>query len=160
MFARLCPFSKGQGWGCQIEATNALQLIIGCIYRSPNSSDQNNAFLFDVLRTFSETTNCCLVGDFNYPRVDWSNHGCPDCDSAFIEAIFDSGLHQHVTCPTRLNPDHILDLVLTGDERAIVTLAVDAPLGNSDHCSILFDMNFAAGTCCVDCWVMLTGMAS
>ena len=129
---------------CQIESTDSTLLTFGCIYRSPASSEENNSALCALVRE-CQLPNCCLVGDFNFPDINWQEfEGHRHCDVEFLEAVTDCGFFQHVTQATRLNPDHILDLVLTNDERSLSSLTIGEPLGNSDHCSIVFGINFLA----------------
>ena len=52
-------------------------MLLGVIYRSPNSNRINNESLLRLLRVAAER-NCsrwCVMGDFNLPRVDWGNEG-------------------------------------------------------------------------------------
>ena len=133
------PFSESVF--CQIETTAGAPLTVGCIYRSPASSDENNAALCNLLRS-CQIPNCCVVGDFNFPDIDWPVfQGRRLCDCDFVEAVVDAGFVQHVSLPTRLNPDHILDLVLSNDERIVDSIDVGDPLGSSDHNCIMLSVN-------------------
>ena len=52
-------------------------MLIGLVYRSPNSSDINNDKLLHLLRGFSYVhphTHLLLMGDFNFPHIDWCNN--------------------------------------------------------------------------------------
>ena len=44
-------------------------VLIGCIYKSPNTSDTNKDKLIDLLRSplIQSFNYVCIVGDFNYP---------------------------------------------------------------------------------------------
>jgi len=54
-----------------------------------------------------------VMGDFNYPHIDWININSTDKSSEqFLDLLQDCYLTQHVTEPTRNN---ILDLVLTSE---------------------------------------------
>ena len=78
---------------------------IGLIYRSPNSSYQNNILLFKVISGFCETSkdNLIILGDFNLPRIDWANNLTimKSYEAEFLGCLMDSYLHQHVSEPTR-----------------------------------------------------------
>ena len=49
------------------------QLLIGCIYRSPNSERQNNEEIQTLLRAATDNnhSHILVVGDFNHPHTDW-----------------------------------------------------------------------------------------
>ena len=55
---------------CNVKLNNNDTLLVGCIYRSPNSSKTNNVTLFKVLREVSEKrySHKILMGDFNFSR--------------------------------------------------------------------------------------------
>jgi len=86
-------------------------ILVGVIYRSPQSSDANDSIFNATLANIRIYLYCyelLIMGDFNAPTIDWTNHTCSNCESSFvhqfIEASFDGYLIQHVTNPTR----HIL----------------------------------------------------
>jgi len=80
--------------------------LLGNIYRSPNSDAHNDAEIFSLINTVAglNNTQILLVGDFNFPDIDWniwsSNHGSSQ-STAFIDVLRDNMLLQHVTMPTR-----------------------------------------------------------
>ena len=53
---------------------SSIRLLV--VYRSPNSSQQNNSALNDLLSRV--TVNTVVVGDFNYPNINWENHSASD----------------------------------------------------------------------------------
>ena len=81
------------------------------VYRPP---DRSLATFFeefqDVVSTItaSTTDRLLICGDFNAPGKDDSsiNQGLDDV----LETL---GLEQHVHSPTRANPDHLLDLIIS-----------------------------------------------
>ena len=90
----------------------------------------------------------CIVGDFNYKKINWKSWTSPgDEDTyefAFIEGIRDCFLHQHIEEPTRRRGNDepsLLDLVLTNEDTQVSNLKHRAPLGKSDHDVILFDFH-------------------
>src|SRR5260221_10451501 len=95
--------------------------LFGCIYRSPNSTMQNDEDMFQLLeKVFSNNRlNTLIVGDFNYPTIDWKNWTSNDnnlSSNLFLDVLRDNYILQKVDQPTRArNNDtpHILDLVLT-----------------------------------------------
>ena len=82
-----------------------------------------------------------LLGDFNYPNIDWQNwYTLPENtnspDTKFKQGIRDNLLFQHVTLPTkgRLgNKSNILNLVFTNEKGMIDDSVYESPLGKSDH---------------------------
>ena len=120
-----------------------------CIYRPPGSS-------INYLETFGSATNKLLckyknktlphitiVGDFNYPGVDWINSsiGTSHGGKAILDFAFDNFLTQMVLEPTRLGVGscNILDLLFTTHCALIDNLHI-GPLF-SDHCIIAFHVN-------------------
>ena len=77
------------------------QLLVGCIYKSPNSDKENLSLLNKMIIKASQMkqfSHLLIMGDFNYPKLDWTNwnsNGDKEGD-AFMESIRDSFLYQHV----------------------------------------------------------------
>ena len=90
-------------------------------------------------------TYVLIVGDFNFPRINWSNWSSLDGDvvgNNFLEVIDDLLLFQHVNTPTRKRlgqVSSILDLVLSDEEHSVSQMVFSDPLGKSDHCMIEFN---------------------
>ena len=136
-----------QVW-CQVNLNNTDTMLIGCIYRSPNSTYENNAALNQMLIKAADLkfSHLLILGDFNYPEIDWLTWSTPSDNpmhkgNVFIETIRDCYLYQHVTKPTRCRSDqipHVLDLVLTNEEGMIQDLEHQSPLGKSDHGVLVF----------------------
>ena len=82
-------------------------LLVGCIYRSPSSSKENNAKLNDLLRhaLTLKDSHVLITGDFNYGGLNWelqqSTDNVEHCSSIFMECVKDLFLYQHVTEHTR-----------------------------------------------------------
>ena len=118
-------------------------LLIGCVYRSPSSTAENDDLLLELINTaFAHknfnTVDTIVVGDFNFPSIDWDRWVCTDnkllCNK-FLETLRDNFILQHVSYATRARNNttpHILDLVLT-DKDIIKDIKFMSPLGNSDH---------------------------
>lgn len=76
-----------------------------------------------------------LMGDFNYPAINWELSQCtsiasPDC-RLFLDCVEDNHLTQHVRCSTRLSA--VLDLVFTDEEDMIDMIHDMGPFSSSDH---------------------------
>ena len=132
---------------CEIQLQNRDKLIVGCIYRSPNSCVENNNLLNASLKKVTnESSHILIMGDLNHPEIDWkSGTTPPDLNhraSKFMEALRDSFLHQHVTQPTHIRGEqtpHVLDLVLTNESNMIQSIEHNAPLGKSHHQILNFE---------------------
>ena len=137
----------------KIHTKEKTSVLIGCIYRSPNSNETNNEALRHLLQT--ATTVCSstkiVVGDFNYKEVDWANgfvHARENHPAAKIyDQINDLFLSQLVTSPTRYREGenaNLLDWVLTDNTESVDNLCLKPPLGQrGDHCVITFSIELS-----------------
>ena len=124
-------------------------LFLGVVYRSPNSTYDNNVQLCNLLNYMCElnSDNLIIIGDFNYPNIDWNvKRVCINspCEDLFLEKIQDLFLEQLVTQPTRVREGqrrNILDLVFTNNEYFIENVDYQNPIGASDHISIVLQLN-------------------
>ena len=114
------------------------QIVVGNVYRSPNSSSENDNNMFTFIEECCESNKGKLVimGDFNYPDIDWVKLSANQIKSnKFIDVLQENFLIQNVLQYTRArgsdNP-HVLDLVLSNDS-FIEEIEHMAPLGKSDH---------------------------
>ncbi len=142
----MCSFEE-HCW-CEISLRGSDRLLIGCVYRSPNSVKANDETMIKDLinicqKSYSHTFIC---GDFNYPGINWINND--ECNSLnarlFLEGVRDCYLHQHVIEPTHYRPNqkaNILDLLLTSEEGMIDHLDYNAPIGKSHHSALTFNLN-------------------
>jgi len=120
-------------------------LHIGVCYRSTNYSivgPDNNDNLYQLLHEVSKD-HYLLMGDFNFPDVNWHNHAVNEDASSdrtdFFDCVNDCFLSQHVLQPTRSNS--ILDLVLTREPHLVSNVEVMEYLGNSDHNMVTFSVH-------------------
>ena len=140
-----CPALENENFDCAawcvIKLINNKVMLVGTIYRSPNSDDQNNSNLLSMIRRAVSLKHDFLVlcGDFNLPKIDWSTNQCQDTEGshsdAFLEMVEDLNLVQHVLTSTRFRgqQNSCLDLVLTNEEDMINEMEEIPPLGKSDH---------------------------
>jgi hypothetical protein len=94
--------------------------------------------------------NVCIVGDFNFPNIDWIGSWSGEEDSTFIESLRDSFLVQMVKKPTRFREGqtpHILDLVIVNNDSLVSDIEHLCPIGKSDHevlsCKLYIDIGDA-----------------
>ncbi len=131
---------------CEVKMSNNDILLIGGVYRSPNSATNNTLELNTFLRQLKIPSHLLIAGDFNYPDIDWCNmlSTKPDDHAAtqFLEVVQDCFLFQNVKHPThyRANQDPtLIDLLFTNEEDMIYEVKHLPPLGLSHHSGLLFD---------------------
>ena len=133
--------------------SNGLNLLFGCIYRSPSGDSNNNAKLNGLLSKAGSRnySHLIVVGDFNYRGIDWrvdtTTGGTNSDEQSFLDAVNDLFLHQHVNEPTRQRTGQrpsLLDLVLTNDEDTVSDVNIGPPIGKSDHMTVTFEMDVDA----------------
>ena len=98
--------------------------------------------LFKLLNSISrrKSTFKLIVGDFNYPEIDWLNSAHPPSCDNFMNTILDLCLVQHVLEPTR--GENILDLIFSQHPETVANVHILEPLKTSDHQMVLCDLNF------------------
>ena len=129
-------------------------LLVSCTYRSP-SSNCENSLKEQEKNLMNETVNnikfqyILHMDDVNYIEVNWDSNttkaGINHVSTKFLNLVDDSFLFQHVKKTTRYRGEgtpSILDLVFTNENDMIDELEHGAPLGNSDHETLIFKFNF------------------
>ena len=130
-----CGFNQYASIEIVFSKNKSLSLYV--IYRSPNSTRDNNEQLIDLLRTVKNPA--IVVGDFNYPSADWNTlQGCTD-SQMLIDLVLDKFWTQNVTFPTHKS-GNILDLVLA-ETGTINGVHDDGQLGSSDHSVLMVETN-------------------
>ena len=96
-----------------------------------------------------------IVGDFNFPKIDWSLNWTPLSENSnehsFTELVRDCFWHQHVQFASRgrgSDDPSILDLVFTDADTEIDDMQCQAPFGKSDHSVISFELSQVERTRC------------
>ena len=122
------------------------RVLIGCIYKSPNSSEENKIALENLLvsKHFENFDHICIVGDFNFPKINWVDFtGIGMEDRRFIDVLHDAYFTQMVTKPTRRregNLPSLLDLIIVNDEKLVSDIQHNSPIGKSDHDVLIFKL--------------------
>lgn len=120
-------------------------LCLCCIYRPGNVTPQANDSLLNALTTASSTLqNLIIFGDFNFPRICWpvviNDLTTDSIEYKFVDTIFNANLSQLIEHFTRYrvnqNPS-TLDLLLTTDSDLFSKIDIGAPIGKSDHVTIM-----------------------
>ena len=130
---------------CTFTSKRKENVLLGCIYKSPNSVPQNEEALMEMLRKAGNLNfdKICIVGDFNYPTVDWNGKWTSTRDEQFLESIRDAYLHQMVNKPSRRREGQrptLDDLILVNDLTLVSDIIHCSPLGKSDHEVLLFKL--------------------
>ena len=140
-----CPRFEERGFDCScwvtVKLSNNKTLLVGVVYRSPNSSAENNDKLLAMLREAAtvRVDYLTICGDFNVPRINWNTNQCLDTDGsfsqAFLEVIEETNMFQHATGPTRFRGDQrsCLDLVFTNEKDMVDGVGELPPIRKSDH---------------------------
>ena len=110
-------------------------LHVGVVYRSPNSTEANNASLCNLFSKI-EHKHCIIVGDFNFPDIYWRRSSAGAHGAQFLDSVQEHYLHQHVIIPTRGR--NTLDLVLSSEESMVSEVQPVGTLGASDHVILEF----------------------
>ena len=125
------------------------RFILGVLYRSPNcnvvENDKINTLVNRLFNDFK--SSIILMGDFNFPEIDWSsetvNSNTDHPASKFLDSIQENYISQLVTEPTHfraLQKANTLDLVLTNNKELISSLEYLPPIGCSHHSVIFFQI--------------------
>ena len=134
---------------CWVKLTNETKILIGCMYRTPSSTNENNKNLLNQIIQANEVASqnrILLMGDFNLKEINWLEEEVTGPITAipneFYECIKDCFLHQHVFAPTRFrgNQESTLDLIFTKEENDVKNIEVLQPLGKSDHGIVICDL--------------------
>ena len=132
----------------KIKLNEGKELLLGCIYRSPNSSLDNNRMLVSLIEEMcSMNMGNLVVGDFNLKEVDWPNHYVNASEQHFATILYDRlndlFLEQLIMEPTRHRAGerpNILDWIVTDSANLVENIKIGAPLGvRGDHNTITFE---------------------
>jgi endonuclease/exonuclease/phosphatase family metal-dependent hydrolase len=149
-YKKLNENSAKEAIWCEIKINNLEKLLVGLVYRSPNSSAENNVAINEMIGALNNETQSRVVvmGDFNYRDIDWKHWilSAPEnhVSHEFIEAVRDSYLHQNIELYTRYRNgqrQRTLDLVFSTEEHLVNNIEHFSPLGKSDHIVITFGID-------------------
>ena len=133
--ANQSPFNQ---YACIQIPISTNQILTFCVvYRSPNSTSNNNQLLIEALQTVKNPA--IVVGDFNYPLAKWEMlSGCTDSQQ-LIDLSLDKFWTQFVDFGTHQS-GNILDLVFA-EAGMIGEVRDEGQMGNSDHTVIFVETN-------------------
>ena len=128
---------------CQLQLHGKDRLLIGVIYRPPNSSCERDYFILESIREALSLrfSHVLIVGDFNSPSMFFNSASVDPFTSEMQEIICTHPLYNHTFQPTRFRFPSIpslLDLILSNEELMIENVIYCPPLGKSDHALLCF----------------------
>ena len=138
---------ESSAW-CWVIEKGGRKILVGSVYRSPNSTRENDKLLLKQIEHANEIAGdnrILILGDFNVPGIDWSDmdtkQGASWIDKGMLDVVRDCFWYQHVRRDTRYmnNQSSLLDLVFTKEERDVRNIEHLPPLGGSDHEMIMGD---------------------
>ena len=116
---------------------------ISVVYRPPQASVQSTESLLTFLGSnFSPTTPCVIVGDFNFPNINWSNLSSKSTlkgEDKLLEFVIYNGISQLVNFPTR-GDSVCLDLIFVNEPSLIQSVNLGPRISNCDHETILANL--------------------
>ena len=138
---------------CKISPNKEEHFVMGVVYRSPNSSNEENMKLLNQISYVSEKvlqskSKLLLVGDFNYKEIDWPNEYCPGATEKnsvkFLNCIQKNFLTQFVSSATHKRGDQcptLIDLIISNEPDFVQNVEHHAPLGSSHHEILTFSID-------------------
>lgn len=144
-----CNITYNDSIFCKIKLRDNDNLVVGTIYRSPNSSCENNDKLHEVM-TWAVESGCShfvCAGDTNMKEIDWESNTCSASEnhhaSKFLTLTSDLFLHQFVDRPTHyrgLQTANRLDVVFANEENIVSNITYLPPIGSSHHLTLLCEI--------------------
>ena len=133
----------------EISLQDGDRLLIGCVYRSPNNTKDENDMLYGLIKNaIGVRPLVLLAGDFNHPEIDWEKETSPTGENhkatIFLVAVVrDNFMYQHVRNHTHYRAEQtptLIDLILTSEEGMVNNIVHDAPFGKSHHQVLKFEI--------------------
>lgn len=124
-----------------------LSMLIGAVYRPPNSDIAVLEALQDFLLEQSKRYTHILVGgDLNLPKINWDNFCVTTpCQHSelLLDIAFSCSMTQLVKTPTRVTAgtSSILDLIFVSESICKFNNTIEVVPGISDHELVLFKTN-------------------
>ena len=123
------PSLFNQFTSVSIATRNKAPILLTLVYRSPNSSQENNDLLDELVKSTKKSS--LIIGDMNYSGIDWDNGSSDAAGMGLFTASQEAFLDQHVDFPT--HEGNIIDLVLSSNDIAIKSVEDAGSLGKSHH---------------------------
>ena len=124
-------------WGKLV--TGRTTVTIAVVYRCPNITKQKHEKIHNAISEVSKG-ECIIMGDFNHGNIKWyTQQSTAVEDQTFMCLVQDNFLTQHALEPTR--PARVFHIVLSSQNKFVDNVAIQEPLGSSDHNQLHFNIN-------------------
>ncbi|GAB0210316.1 mitochondrial enolase superfamily member 1 [Grus japonensis] len=111
---------------------NKGDVLVGVYYQSSSQDVSTDELFYRQLGEISGSVALVLMGDFNFPDINWEYHtAVPRRSWKFLKFVGDNFLSQILSEPTR--KDALLDLLFVNREGLMGDVMVGDCLGHSDH---------------------------
>jgi len=113
-------------------------ITVCAVYVPPNSASTYHETLFAFISDLSNNSDkVIIIGDFNFPDIDWDSLSGNSTSNQFCELLFETGLCQLIDTATH----NRVDLLLTNLDGNICDINVHSlPFLESDHLDITFSL--------------------
>jgi hypothetical protein len=138
---RLC-FSE---FNCEVLSMDIIDDVnkvnFSLVYRPPTNGIINDKNLINKLtdEISKSKKNAVILGDLNYPNIDWKKHPKDKNDARFYNFVTSENFKQIIDQPTMFKSKNINDLILVNDENLLTNLNIDET-EISDHKIIEFSI--------------------
>ena len=119
-------------------------VTLGVCYRSPTAPEEEIKNMFTAI-TQASKERCLIVGDFNYPTINWKNFKCSKEEEEFVDLLHDNFMFQYVDVATR--EGNILDLVISNEISMVEEIKLLEHFSTSDHNMVEFQLVLKTGVC-------------
>ena len=143
----LCDYNCSESLWIKIKLKHQDSILVGGIYRSPNTSPDNSGNIRTLLEMANQLkySHIIVTGDFNMSTTNWELiQATNPMEEDLLDTIQGMYWTQHIDQPTRIrgtDTPRILDLVLTNETNMIERIEYLPPLGASDHLTIAAKLN-------------------
>ncbi|KAK6029920.1 endonuclease/exonuclease/phosphatase family protein, partial [Ostertagia ostertagi] len=126
---------------CDLLFLNYRRIVV--LYRAPSCNQIKTLQLFKAITDLSICSYPFIVmGDFNLPNIEWTNdeiNNVASLNGTILQLCKSYNLMQFVPTPTR--GSHTLDLLFCNKVGLISEVAINSPIGSSDHAMISFSID-------------------
>ena len=153
--ARLNETDIEQIWACL--CFDKQKLLIGCIYRPPNSTPIVNSLKVESIVSARKScyqklySDVVITGDFNFNSIDWSDSACPyvtgDLQAqSFIDCLNECFLTTCVSKPSfqkaNYDSNNILDFIITNHDEKLSSVEHSPAFGTTKQGHHLLKCNY------------------
>ena len=97
LVSELCNSSFTESVWCSIKCTNNC-ITVGVVYRAPDSPTINDEVMYKLFDSIYDK-KVLIMGDFNFPELNWCDRNILDISHPFIDCISSNFLDQYCNEP-------------------------------------------------------------